>query len=228
MFDKVVKNTVTNQVIEQVKGLLVSGALRIGDKLPPERQMAEQLGVSRPSLREALRALEFSGLLIPLPNGGVRVADGGTVLDNALQTTHLVRQFSLEKVLEARRCIELTTVRLAASRASDTARQELCRASEAFRLTVENDGDYVTADLAFHIAIARASGNDVLATMLQSCRAMLHEFSVEALSRSDERATALWHHQRILEAILQRNETEAVAHIEEHLDTLAVVLRLSF
>lgn len=226
MFDKVVKNSVTNQVIAQVKGLLVSGALQIGDKLPPERQMAEQLGVSRPSLREALRALEFSGLLTPLPSGGVCVANGGTVLDSALQTTHLVRQFSLEKVFEARSCIEMTTVRLAAQRATEAALEELCRANELFRLAVEQDDGFVAADMAFHLAIARASDNEVLATMLQSSRAMLHDFCSESLATSAERATALWHHQRILEALLQRNETEATERMAEHLDALAVVLRL--
>ena len=61
MFDKVVKSTVPGQVIEQIKELLVKGELKRGDRLPPERQLADMLGVSRPSLREALRALEYAG-----------------------------------------------------------------------------------------------------------------------------------------------------------------------
>lgn len=227
MFDKVVKNTVTNQVIEQVKGLLASGTLQTGDRLPPERQMAEQLGVSRPSLREALRALEFSGLLTPLPSGGVRVADGGTVLDSALQTTHLVRQFSPEKVLEARRCIEMTTVRLAAMRASDEALDTLKRTNEVFCRAVEQDEDFVSADLAFHLAIAAAAENEVLAAMLHSSRSMLHDFCSASLAGCKDRTVCVRHHQRILEALLKRSPDEATARMAEHLDSLAVVLKLA-
>ena len=76
MFDKVVKSTVPGQVIEQIKELLVKGELKRGDRLPPERQLADMLGVSRPSLREALRALEYAGMLETRVGEGIFVADG--------------------------------------------------------------------------------------------------------------------------------------------------------
>lgn len=225
MFDKVIKNTVTNQVIAQVKGLLASGALQTGDRLPPERQMAEQLGVSRPSLREALRALEFSGLLAPLPNGGVCVADGGAVLDSALQSTHLMRQFSLEKVLEARRCIEMTTVQLAACRATDEALYALSRTNEEFRHAVERDKDFVSDDMAFHLGIAEAADNEVLTAMLHSSRAMLHDFCSTVLACDEDRSATMSHHQRILEALQQRDPVAATERMAEHLDSLVAVLQ---
>lgn len=80
MFDKVVKSTVPGQVIEQIKELLVKGELKRGDRLPPERQLADMLGVSRPSLREALRALEYAGMLETRVGEGIFVADGDSIM----------------------------------------------------------------------------------------------------------------------------------------------------
>ena len=82
MFDKVVKSTVPGQVIEQIKELLVKGELKRGDRLPPERQLADMLGVSRPSLREALRALEYAGMLETRVGEGIFVADGDSIMMN--------------------------------------------------------------------------------------------------------------------------------------------------
>lgn len=117
MFDKVVKSTVPGQVIEQIKELLVKGELKRGDRLPPERQLADMLGVSRPSLREALRALEYAGMLETRVGEGIFVADGDSIMMNNLLMLHLIKQYALEEMIEVRKVLETSNVRFAVLRA---------------------------------------------------------------------------------------------------------------
>ena len=119
MFDKVVKSTVPGQVIEQIKELLVKGELKRGDRLPPERQLADMLGVSRPSLREALRALEYAGMLETRVGEGIFVADGDSIMMNNLLMLHLIKQYALEEMIEVRKVLETSNVRFAVLRARD-------------------------------------------------------------------------------------------------------------
>lgn len=105
------------RVIEQIKELLVKGELKRGDRLPPERQLADMLGVSRPSLREALRALEYAGMLETRVGEGIFVADGDSIMMNNLLMLHLIKQYALEEMIEVRKVLETSNVRFAVLRA---------------------------------------------------------------------------------------------------------------
>lgn len=226
MFDKIVKNTVTNQVIEQVKGLLSDGVLQPGDRLPAERQMAEQLGVSRPSLREALRALEYAGVLSSLPNGGVCVADGSAALENNLQTAHLLKQFALEEMIEARKVVEAAAVRFAVERATDEGLEGVSRAHEESLIVLDNKEAFVLADYAFHRAIAESGGNGVMVALMQTMRAMMSHFNIELLSTLEGREEVSRHHARILDALLRRDMAVALVVMDEHLENVVRTMRL--
>lgn len=226
MFGKVVKNTVTNQVIEQVKGLLTNGVLRPGDKLPPERQMAEQLGVSRPSLREALRALEYAGVLEPQSGGGVCVANENAVLENNLQTAHLIRQFALEEMIEARKIIEAAAVRFAIERGTEEALEGVRAEHEASRVVLGDREAFVLSDYAFHRAIAEAGGNGILTALLSSMRGMMSHFNIELLSTRKGREEVVHHHGAILKAIENRDLNVATVVMNDHLDNVVCTMKL--
>ena len=183
MFDKVVKSTVPGQVIEQIKELLVKGELKRGDRLPPERQLADMLGVSRPSLREALRALEYAGML------ETRVGEG-------------------------------IFVRFAVLRARDEDLAALKEILEQSRGQIANKAAFIKSDYAFHQAIAVASGNSILATMLQTMRTMMSDFNSQLLTSQEGRQQVYAHHKKIVEAILNRDEKAAQDAMFLHLENV--------
>lgn len=155
MFDKVVKSTVPGQVIEQIKELLVKGELKRGDRLPPERQLADMLGVSRPSLREALRALEYAGMLETRVGEGIFVADGDSIMMNNLLMLHLIKQYALEEMIEVRKVLETSNVRFAVLRARDEDLAALKEILEQSRGQIANKAAFIKSDYAFHQAHRR-------------------------------------------------------------------------
>ena len=209
MFDKVVKSTVPGQVIEQIKELLVKGELKRGDRLPPERQLADMLGVSRPSLREALRALE-----------GIFVADGDSIMMNNLLMLHLIKQYALEEMIEVRKVLETSNVRFAVLRARDEDLAALKEILEQSRGQIANKAAFIKSDYAFHQAIAVASGNSILATMLQTMRTMMSDFNSQLLTSQEGRQQVYAHHKKIVEAILNRDEKAAQDAMFLHLENV--------
>ena len=231
MFDKVVKSTVPGQVIEQIKELLVKGELKRGDRLPPERQLADMLGVSRPSLREALRALEYAGMLETRVGEGIFVADGDSIMMNNLLMLHLIKQYALEEMIEVRKVLETSNVRFAVLRARGedldayprTLDEDLAALKEILeqsRGQIANKAAFIKSDYAFHQAIAVASGNSILATMLQTMRTMMSDFNSQLLTSQEGRQQVYAHHKKIVEAILNRDEKAAQDAMFLHLENV--------
>ena len=216
MFDKVVKSTVPGQVIEQIKELLVKGELKRGDRLPPERQLADMLGVSRPSLREALRALEYAGMLETRVGEGIFVADGDSIMMNNLLMLHLIKQYALEEMIEVRKVLETSNVRFAVLRARDEDLAALKEILEQSRGQIANKAAFIKSDYAFHQAIAVASGNSILATM----RTMMSDFNSQLLTSQEGRQQVYAHHKKIVEAILNRDEKAAQDAMFLHLENV--------
>lgn len=220
MFGKVVKKTVADQVIDQIKTLLAGGDLRPGSQLPPERQLAEMLGVSRPSLREALRALEYAGVLETRVGEGVFVSDGSCMLSNNLQMSHLLRQYALEEMIEVRKVLETASLRLAAERATEDDFACIEKVNEDARAALHRREEFVHLDYVFHQAIAGASGNGIFAVMLETVRQMMSDFNIELLATMKGRKTVLQHHEAIFNALLQRDAQAATKALETHLDNV--------
>ena len=225
MFGKVVKKTVADQVIDQIKSLLSSGDLRPGSRLPSERQLAEQLGMSRPSLREALRALEFAGVLENRMGEGVFVTDGSGILSNNLQMSHLIQQYALTEMIEVRKVIETATVHFAVMRASDEDVEAVRRVHEDSKKQLSNKEAFILLDYAFHKAIAEAGGNSLLVTMLQTMRQMMSDFNTELLSTVKGRKQVVAHHEEILAAIEKRDLERASDSLTNHLNNIVHSMR---
>jgi len=211
--------TVTDEAIAKIREMILSGRWRPGDRLPREADLALQLGLSRNSLREAVRALSLVRVL------DVRQGDGTYVSslepDLLLETTgfvaHLLQDHTVLELFEVRRLLEPAAAALAATRMDDEARQEL-RAELDRMLAADGPEELLDADSAFHSLIAGAAGNAVLAALLDGLSARTTHARLWR-GRTEEQAPAATRseHVQIYEAIISRDaeltRALAAAHV---------------
>jgi GntR family transcriptional repressor for pyruvate dehydrogenase complex len=210
--------SVTDAAIEKIKGMIVSGELRPGDRLPKEADLAERLGLSRNSLREAVRALSLVRILDVRQGDGTYVTslESDVLLDAMSFVVDLHQDRGVLHVLEARRVLEAAVAALAAQYIADEELAELRRLIDLAGdcATVE---EFVENDLEFHRQIARASRNPVLASLLDSIstrtsRARIWRGITEA--GATERAVA--EHRAILAALEHHRPDLARARATVH------------
>jgi DNA-binding FadR family transcriptional regulator len=207
-------------VLAQIERRIADDGLTAGDRLPGERQLAGQLGVSRSSVREAMRVLETLGVVSSHVGRG---PDAGAVLiarpDSAL--TDLLRLHlglaSLEprEVIDARHMIEQwAAARAATARAGTAALASALSGMDGARTAEE----FVEHDTAFHCAIADASGNRLIAAFMRSLRVSMRKYAVEAVERLGDTSILRADHVRILGAIERGEPDEAARAVSEHLE----------
>ena len=167
-FDQVRQRRLSDDIVEQLEGMILEGTLKSGERLPAERALAEKFGVSRPSLREAIQKLAAKGLLVSRQGGGNYVVDslGSTFSDPLL---HLLESNpeAQRDLLEFRQTLEASCAYYAALRATEVDRERLTAAFEALqdcyaRADEVSRVEEGAADARFHLAIAEASHNAVL------------------------------------------------------------------
>ena len=167
-FDQVRQRRLSDDIVEQLEGMILEGTLKSGERLPAERALAERFGVSRPSLREAIQKLAAKGLLVSRQGGGNYVVDslGSTFSDPLL---HLLESNpeAQRDLLEFRQTLEASCAYYAALRATEVDRERLTAAIEALqdcyaRADEVSRVEEGAADARFHLAIAEASHNAVL------------------------------------------------------------------
>lgn len=167
-FDQVRQRRLSDDIVEQLEGMILEGTLKSGERLPAERALAEQFGVSRPSLREAIQKLSAKGLLVSRQGGGNYVAEslGSTFSDPLL---HLLENNAEAQrdLLEFRQTLEASCAYYAALRATEVDRERLTAAFEALQDCYSHVDEVSrveegAADARFHLAIAEASHNAVL------------------------------------------------------------------
>ena len=160
--------TVTQRAIERIKAMIADGALEPGQRLPTERDLSAQLGMSRSSMREAIRALTVLGVLEARHGSGTYVTalDAGDLLETFGVVADLSRGTRLVELLEVRRILESTATALAAARITDVQLAEVEAHLAAMNAT--DDPEAILAhDLAFHRTIAVAAGNETMAAILE-------------------------------------------------------------
>ncbi|MDP4501547.1 FadR/GntR family transcriptional regulator [Nonomuraea turcica] len=215
-----VKRTRTfEDVLAQIERRIAEDGLTAGDRLPAERQLAEQLGVSRSSVREAMRVLETLGVVSSQVGRG---PDAGAVLisrpDSAL--TDLLRlhlglaSLELREVIDTRHMIEQWAASRAAAARADTSALAAALSGMDEARTAE---EFVEHDTAFHCAIADASGNRLIAAIMRSLRDSMRRYAVEAVERLGDTSILRADHVRILEAIGRGEADEAARAVSEHL-----------
>ncbi|MGQ7793842.1 FCD domain-containing protein [Faunimonas sp. B44] len=232
MFRKIVHDRTADAVIRQIETLILEGVLRAGERLPPERELALQLDISRPILREALKALEERGLIRTRHGEGTFVADiTGAVFNGAM--IDLVRRHPQAAVdyLEFRRDLEGLAAAHAAVRATDADRAILDQILSEM-LAAHEAGDAETearVDIAFHTAIIEAAHNIVLLHVMRSCYRLVAEGVVQhrlkLYARPEWRDALLDQHRAIHAAIVAKAPDRARAAAEEHIDFVAEKVR---
>ena len=212
------------QVESALRSAVLSGKLRVGDRLPPEAELARQFSVSRPTIREALLALETQGLIRKIPGSGggsfVQAVDHhslGEVLRESMYNLVRLGTVNFDEISMARHYLEVPSVALAAVNRTDEELEELRQIVQEEKSRTVEDEDIAQLDARFHTAIARMSRNRVLASLVYA----LHRESepVEYLDLSPEVGReAVVQHQQIVKAIANRDPQAAEEAINHHLN----------
>jgi GntR family transcriptional regulator, transcriptional repressor for pyruvate dehydrogenase complex len=214
---------------EQLRARILSGELPTGTPLPPERSLVESTGLSRTTVREALRILEIQGLLSTRPgrNGGsvVRLPDAAGVSDS-LDVFIQGRRIRLDALLETREAIEPLCAALAAGQRDPARLAELDAVNRRMATVIDDIPAYLEANVAWHVAVARASGNELLAAFMSAISRAIHASTDDADFNSLEvRRIALRAHERVTEAIAAGDAPSARRRMARHVCGFASALR---
>jgi GntR family transcriptional repressor for pyruvate dehydrogenase complex len=209
---------VAMDVVEHIREQLHSGALKAGDKLPPEREFARTLGISRSSLRSGIGYLAAMGLLQVRHGVGAFVSETPTQFGAAsLPFLDALHGIEMSQLFEARRVLEGQLAELAAARSSERHLAQMAEELEEMDATVDARHDYLIHDVRFHRIIAQAAGNSILAAIMESLTGALYaERSAHTERTVDLRVTTSFH-RAIYRAIRSGNPRAAHAAMERHL-----------
>jgi DNA-binding FadR family transcriptional regulator len=206
------------QVAEQIRGVIERGNYGPGSRLPPERELAAQLGVSRPSLREALIALEIQGQVEIRMSSGVYVC---AEPPHAEPADAMALGESPSELMQARSVLEGSLMALATARVTRQGLDKVKTSLEAMRLDIQRGMPPVDADRRFHVAIAELTGNSLLARLVGELFDGRHgPISSRMSLRTENSATwdaALREHEAIYRALEARDPQEAAAAMHHHL-----------
>jgi GntR family transcriptional repressor for pyruvate dehydrogenase complex len=217
--------TVGQVLLQQLITLVQEGSLQPGDKLPPERELARLLGISRPSVRQALSALSLIGLVESRQGSGTYLAENLDQLPlEPFVYRLLLNRGSFDELMEVRRLIEPYVAAQAAKRGTDEQMREIQEAFDAYTADVEGADEIAEAHsgTAWHQAIARASGNQTFVVLLAGLNDLVD--AAGRLLGSLTRGASLESHRQITEAVVGRDAKRAERAMREHLRDVATRL----
>lgn len=213
---------VLDSVISNIRDLIVQKNMEPGDKLPSERVLSEKFEVTRSITREAIKKLEYYGLLKSIPQSGTFVENIGLVaIDRMTDYILNLGESSFKSLVETRILLELKTTSLAAYRRSEEDLINIKEASDSYAHKVLKGEDSVQEDLLFHLAIAKASGNPTLnAMMLTITPEIIMNFEKHHVCDTKKTISVIQEHIDIYEAIKNKNPQEAHQKMEDHFGLL--------
>jgi GntR family transcriptional repressor for pyruvate dehydrogenase complex len=205
-------------VVAYVRQLIESGEFRAGDKLPPERELAQLVGVSRPSVRAGLQSLAAVGVVESRRGAGTFVADGPPVLDvNPLSLFSALHGIPQDELFEARRVIEIDLAGLAAERAGG---EELAAISEEVMEMFASLDDlhrFLVHDLRFHRAVAAAARNPLLAAIMEMVADLFYDQRKTTVDRWRGASEAAEQHRSIYQVIRAGDVERSRREMDKHL-----------
>lgn len=213
---------VSELAFEQIRDLIFKGRIKPGEQLMPERELAETLGVSRPTVREALNKLVTLGLLEHRQGQGTFVNSPELLAErNPLAAVFEGQEVSLVDLMEVRLGLECNSVVMAARRASEEDIRDLEKSLGEMAREVQEGGLGSGADMAFHMAIAYSTKNIVQICIMKSLYDLLFHGIRENLNllytRHENRLKVIDQHTRIFEAIRDRNPDAADGAMQDHI-----------
>jgi DNA-binding FadR family transcriptional regulator len=220
LFAPVAVARASSSISDQIRQAIVTGKLSRGERLPPERELAEQFGVSRVTVRDALRGLEAMGLIevrVGARGGAFVTVPSGSIVGQTMSDMMMMQAVSPEDIVEARLVVELGTVTLAAARATDEdlarLRELAQRAEQALR-----DKTY-TRELSwdFHALVALAAHNGAVEGLTHSFRSSLSLHPIRTREGASAHVRTVEEHARILDALERRDGATARRELAHHL-----------
>ena len=230
-FEKIRSEKLAQAVVRQIELLILRGILRPGDRLPGERELAAKMGVSRPSLRQAIADLQTRGLLTSKASAGIFVAEVlGSAFSEALVNLFSRHDEAVFDYIDFRRDLETLAAERAARLASDTDLMVIDAIFTKMQAAhcKRNPSDEARLDADFHMAIVEASHNVIMLHMMRSMFQLLREgvfYNRQIMfSQNTTRAALLDQHQAINSAIQSRDPDTARDAVKAHLDFVKAAL----
>jgi GntR family transcriptional regulator, transcriptional repressor for pyruvate dehydrogenase complex len=222
-FEAIPRNKVYREVAKQLERRITE-ELKPGDLLPPERELVQMLGVSRGSVRDAIRSLELMGLLEPRQGIGTVVRDPATKPSNPLSAALLAQRRTVSEFLDVRRMIEPALARRAALHASPAELAEMEQILDRQEGKVLRGELAIDEDSEFHYAIALASDNSVVLKVVDTLMDLLRETRERSLQVEGRQQKSLAGHRRILAALKQGDAKAAEAAMRRHLQEIEKIV----
>src|SRR6516164_9637810 len=208
------------QIVQQIEDSILKGALKPGDQLPAERELAQNFGVSRTAVREAVKALREKGLVEAYSGRGTFITNGTSqaIRQSLDLMIRISQQEGLAHVSELRQILEPEIAALAALRIEEQLLTTMRDAVATMDRSLHDPDPYIEADLDFHLALAEAAGNPLVLSLLDSIVGLLREQRMHIFKVDGGPERGQFHHKRILAAIEARDADKARAAMRAHLD----------
>lgn len=211
-------NQITIQVVDHIRQLIENGTLRPGDKIPPEREFSSSLKISRASLRSGIGYLVAMGVLKARHGVGTFVADGPPAFGKAsVNLMGALYGFQVWQMYEARIILEGNLAALAAERAQQQHLIELADEVTELFASLDKPAEFLIHDVIFHRILAKASGNPVLAALMETLTTAVYEGRSGIVDRASDMRKAAEMHQLIYKAVCARDGDKARSLMEKHL-----------
>jgi GntR family transcriptional regulator, transcriptional repressor for pyruvate dehydrogenase complex len=218
----VTRTTLTADICRQMVSHLIRGVWDEGDKIPAERDLCQQLGVGRASLREALKALEIMGMIETRLGDGTYVCKRSDFFSRPLLWAIVSgSEADARELIEARIFIEVELAGLAAERANTEDVRRLSELLDRMIKAKRSPQEFVQADVDFHLEIARAASNSILMNALQLIRNLLQRWILSAVAVKGVPEKACAQHKRLLDAIKNGDDVAARKEMRKHLRDMA-------
>jgi GntR family transcriptional regulator, transcriptional repressor for pyruvate dehydrogenase complex len=221
---RVARPRLYEQVAEQILDWVRDNRLRTGDRLPPERELADRLGVSRATVSQALVAMEVVGVI------SVRHGDGAVLVDSPgpSRVVDALRRHArqLPDIIEAREALESKLAELAAVRRTEEDLARIDSALDVMARDIEAGGRGVEGDELFHAAVTAAGHSALLQKLMGEISDLIKETRLESLSQPDRPQESLTGHRRIAAAIRDRDPATAAAAMSDHVEKVSDVALL--
>ena len=222
-FSKLTDSSLKQCVVQELENKILSGELKPGDRLPPERELASAMGISRSLVNLCILDLDSKGFVSINPRKGTFVNDfrrQGTLQILLSLMNYNSDRMDLElfdNMMDTRRLIEYECTRLAVQNAAD---RDLQKIGDAFHTMTEREDmqGFVNGNFSFHHALASASGNAVYAMIFNSFKPAIHCFLRLYFSAGNRRDASVEHHRELLDALMKRDEAAALEAIGRTLD----------
>ena len=212
--------TTSEEVVSHLREMIHRGELRPGDRLPPERDLAKLLGVSRPTLRAGIRSLAAVGVLQSRQGAGTFVvkADGPPSLDSSpLRLMASLHGFTPGEMFEARRSLEMSIAGLAAERATGDQLATMAEELAGMFASLDDPEQFLVHDMHFHQTVAAASGNRILTSLMNMVATILLDVRSKTVKRAKDLKESAEMHRQVYRAIRERNPEAARTAMRDHL-----------